>query len=444
MTLPWPDWSEERWKEELKKLGRKDDTEKSVSKGPIIAAMHGYRQLGSIGQAAQARRERVGGRDYLVVPTVALKGDAVVRPMNSRGPEFVPASALSRDPDAWNGRPIMQNHPDGGLSPSSAPGVMQKHCFGYMANTRFEDGLLKTDAWFDLKRAEEVGPEAQDVVRRALAGELIDVSVGAFVAAEERKGFHNGAAYQYVWNSVTPDHLAFLPVGMPGACSVDMGCGAPRFLAAACACGGKKHSVEHPAPASNEEGQAMSSNKAKELVGRLLTSKPNIFGEECREHLEAFGEDRLQALADLVALADKPVPPFIKKKMDEKETEEEDATETETDEEKEKKALASLSKGTRELIERYKAREAEERNQLISALSGAQKVFSEDQLKSKPTEELHSLAQLLNLSEPAPADYSGRGSATVTAAAGTQKASPAPRPYTAALAKLRGETPSAN
>jgi hypothetical protein len=318
---------------------------------------------------------------------------------------------------------------------------MQKHCFGFMSNTRFEDGRLKTDAWFDLLRADEVGPEAQDVVRRALAGELIDVSVGAFVAAEERRGVHDGKSYQYVWNSITPDHLAFLPTGMPGACSVEMGCGAPRILAAACACESKKDSEGHPAPASNEEGQLMSSNKVKELVGRLLASKPDVFGEECRTHLEAFGEDRLQALADLVALADKPVPAFIKKKMDDKETEEEDATETETDEEKEKKALSALSPATREMIERFKAREAEERTQLISTLGGAQDVYSEAQLQAKPTEELQSLAKLLKVGEAAP-DFSGRGAATVTAAAGATKKSEAPRPYSLALAKLRGEAPA--
>ncbi len=47
---------------------------------------------------------------------------------------------------------------------------------------------------------------------------------------EALAGTHGGKDYGITWRSVRPDHLAILPAGLPGACSVAAGCGAPRVL----------------------------------------------------------------------------------------------------------------------------------------------------------------------------------------------------------------------
>lgn len=182
-----------------------------------------------LADVAQMRTATFEDREHLVVPVVALVGDAVVRPMNSRGPEFVPREELAFAPAGWNGRPVVPNHPNGGKSSANSPAMIEGMCFGRVFNTRIEDGDLKMDAWLDVERARTMGGEAEEVVNRVLAGEMVEVSVGAWVAAEEEKGTSpSGEPYDFIWRGIIPDHLAFLPKGMQGACSIKRGCGAPR------------------------------------------------------------------------------------------------------------------------------------------------------------------------------------------------------------------------
>ena len=66
------------------------------------------------------------------------------------------------------------------------------------------------------------------MVERALAGELIEVSVGAISDVEHKSGIFNGKRYAGIWRNISSDHFAMLPLGMTGACSIEMGGGAPR------------------------------------------------------------------------------------------------------------------------------------------------------------------------------------------------------------------------
>jgi hypothetical protein len=45
---------------------------------------------------------------------------------------------------------------------------------------------------------------------------------------EDKKGKFGDKEYDGVWRNIVPDHLAILPEGITGACSVEDGCGAPR------------------------------------------------------------------------------------------------------------------------------------------------------------------------------------------------------------------------
>jgi hypothetical protein len=173
------------------------------------------------------------GRVHMVVPVVALR-EGVIHAINAASPEFVPASELDATPQGWNGRPVLPLHPVDALSrqiSANSPTVLEAHQFGFIANARTEGRMLKMDAWLDKARATELGGDAQRVIARLEEGKPIEVSVGAFVSAEAKEGTHGGKAYKAVWHTIVPDHLAMLPEGTLGACSNEMGCGAPRTAA---------------------------------------------------------------------------------------------------------------------------------------------------------------------------------------------------------------------
>lgn len=171
------------------------------------------------------------GRDHIVVPVIMVKGDIVIRPLNSRGPEYVNPLALSVTADSWNGIPVVFNHPRnplGAAITARTPEVIDRHLVGHVYNVRYENDALKGDMYIDLTRT-DVGDALLDRITAATIAEPLEVSIGAVVVQRPERGMHNGQAYESVWEYVIPDHLAILPKGTPGACSVAMGCGAPRY-----------------------------------------------------------------------------------------------------------------------------------------------------------------------------------------------------------------------
>lgn len=187
-----------------------------------------YLTMRCLAQTAELREAQFDGVDHVVVPVVAMVGDSVVHPVNAETPELVPSEVLAEAPRGWNGRPVLPNHPDGGRASANEPRTLENMRIGTLFDTRFDEGRLKTEAWLDVARAESLGGDASDVVDRLRSGETVEVSVGAWVTGSRRSGTRNGRRFEFVWTNVIPDHLAILPVGAEGACSVDMGCGAPR------------------------------------------------------------------------------------------------------------------------------------------------------------------------------------------------------------------------
>jgi hypothetical protein len=181
------------------------------------------------------------GQSHLIVPVVALVGNIVLQAANAPAPEFIPMDCLyTFRPATWDLRPVLPDHPQdssGKYTSAKSPGVYDKHAFGLLFNTRISNGKLLTDAWINLSRASKVG--AQDVVTRLQSGEIVEVSVGINVLVEDSEGEYNDGSgkgaqrYAAKWVEVVDsDHLAMLPVGMEGACSVkDGGCGAGRINA---------------------------------------------------------------------------------------------------------------------------------------------------------------------------------------------------------------------
>ena len=180
-------------------------------------------------------------REHIVMPVTALV-EGVLHAVNSPIPELVLAEEFGLSLHSWNGRPVMMNHPEARGQKISAndPRVLEQSCIGHVFNTRIEKGaLLRMDAWIDPVRVDAVGGDAVRTLERLKAADPndpIEVSVGVFMVSEAAKGMRNGKPYQAIWRHITPDHLALLPEGKTGACSVAMGCGirhASTYLATA-------------------------------------------------------------------------------------------------------------------------------------------------------------------------------------------------------------------
>lgn len=191
------------------------------------------RHLHLVGATGEIRTASYNDREHLVVPVVAMV-EGVVWASNSEVPEFVPAEELAQTPQQWDGRGCFAGHPkDGGTQVTANTPRTLETSFGLVFNTANSARILKTrrlemEAYLDPVKAEEVGPEAADVIRRLRAGERIEVSVGAYVEAEDKDGEHNGQEFHGIWRNIVSDHLAFLAADEKGACSVAAGCGAPR------------------------------------------------------------------------------------------------------------------------------------------------------------------------------------------------------------------------
>jgi hypothetical protein len=190
------------------------------------------RHIHLVGAIGTIRTAKYQGRDHVVVPVVALV-EGVIFPINAETPELVLAKELAVAPQSWNGRPIFPNHPveNGTQVSGNAPHILESQAIGTIFNARLEGKRLKMDAYLDPERAAAVGPIGIAVLERARKGEMIEVSVGAFVTTETKQGVFNGKSYKAVWKEVIPDHLAMLPKGTVGACSIAMGCGSPRVAA---------------------------------------------------------------------------------------------------------------------------------------------------------------------------------------------------------------------
>ena len=178
----------------------------------------------------QIRNETLNGKEYSVVPVVALL-EGVWHGASSEYPELALASEFGSVPEGWNGRPVTLGHPKraGSFVSAGSPDVYEKDTIGILFNTKVEDKKLKTEAWIDKAKVAELGEEVQTQVDRLTSGELVEVSTGLFTNMEDTEGVYNGDEFSGIWRNVIPDHLAILPEGVIGACSVADGAGAPRL-----------------------------------------------------------------------------------------------------------------------------------------------------------------------------------------------------------------------
>ena len=168
--------------------------------------------------AGTTRYDRLHGRKHLVVPLRMIVPGVL---NGSRGALYYPPAEVAKNPEDWNGMPIVVYHP-----PTSArdPKTLEEYAVGTVFNARIEDGVLVADGWLCVKRLQQVDHRVYDSLH---AGEPLEVSTGLFADYEEAAPgtVFNGRAYTHTVRNIRPDHLAILP-DQVGACSLKDGCGA--------------------------------------------------------------------------------------------------------------------------------------------------------------------------------------------------------------------------
>lgn len=178
------------------------------------------------------RKETLLGKEYTVIPVVALV-EGVLEGMASTGPELALAEEFGRFPSGWDGRPVVMSHPvvDGTPVSANSPKILEEYKIGELYNSKLSGNKLMTEAWIETSRMEALNDDASETLKTLQSGDSIEVSTGYFANLEESSGKYEGEDFVAVQRNIVPDHLAFLPNGVKGACSNADGCGAPRINA---------------------------------------------------------------------------------------------------------------------------------------------------------------------------------------------------------------------
>jgi hypothetical protein len=171
-------------------------------------------------QAYKLSRRKFEGKDYMIVPVIMMV-EGVHN--GNHGSVYHSIDELGKIPEAWNGIPIMINHPEkeGTAVSANSPDILEESAVGKVFGTFVEDSKLKALAWIEELKLQEISEELYNKIND---GEPIEVSVGVFTDNDEEEGTWNGETYVAVAKNHRPDHLAILPKAK-GACSLEDGCG---------------------------------------------------------------------------------------------------------------------------------------------------------------------------------------------------------------------------
>lgn len=166
------------------------------------------------------RYEDLEGRRHMVVPCTMIVNGVL---KGSQGAYLYPDEENGRNPSAWDHMPIVVYHPkvNGKFVSARKPTFLNNRKVGLILNTKHEDGKLKTEAWIDEERVQEVDKRVYESV---LAKKPMEVSTGLTFEVEGKEGEFNGTKYIGIARNYQPDHLAILP-DQVGACSLKDGAG---------------------------------------------------------------------------------------------------------------------------------------------------------------------------------------------------------------------------
>lgn len=244
---------------------------------------------------AQATRRAHEGREYLVVPVIAIREGVL-------NGEFVPAEEIGVYVEAWNGIPAPLGHPqvDGTYVSANTPDLVAQ-APGRFWNASFRDNALHGEIWLDVARCEELGGDALVALQRFDAGERVELSTAYWRDEEPGQGSYGGKPYGSTGRNLRPDHLAIL-LHERGACSWEDGCGGPRVNAA--------HEPRHTSVIialypSEEDARALALDEATEGATPLMWEDLHLTLAYCGkvDEQRANQGDALSALAEFARYA---------------------------------------------------------------------------------------------------------------------------------------------
>jgi hypothetical protein len=314
------------------------------------------------------------GKDYMVVPVVMMV-EGVHH--GSHGKVFHSIMELGKFPEAWNGMPIVVDHPqiDGVAVSANYPDIIDERTTGRVYNTFIDGNRLKAEAWIDSEKLKELSAELIEQLKK---GELIEVSVGVFSDEEEVAGDWNGEHYEAIARNHRPDHLALLP-GSVGACSVDDGCGI-------------RVNIDSSNNSKMKEVNIMAENavcpEIKKKVDELIANSQGKYTEADRDVLQTLSLEMLDKIA-------KPIE--VEKIVEvEKVVEKEVQVNVLSDEDK-----ATLEFGRNQM--------KEQRNSLTkNILTNTKDIWTEELLGTKGLDDLKRISDMVKKADPI-VDYSLNG-----------------------------------
>lgn len=166
----------------------------------------------------QILEEEIDGVNYLTAPVVMMV-EGVHR--GSHGPLFHSATELSKSSAAWEGMPVVINHPQDEAGNYISANSVQEKVVGYVCEPKMEGKKLKAKIRVNVDKTSVVSPTTIAALK---ANKVLEVSIGVFTDEIKEEGEWNGETYIARATNHKPDHLAILPTDQ-GACSVSDGCG---------------------------------------------------------------------------------------------------------------------------------------------------------------------------------------------------------------------------
>lgn len=180
----------------------------------------------------ESRSETLNGREYLVLPIVALIGDIVLSEGTITADGEISDLSLHIAPRViedsliyWSSTPVFANHPPIDVSVTT-PEDYEKFSAGLVLNPEFTDNELRLESWIDVELATSKGGKFLSLVTRGQEGTNIEISVGINAIGEEIEGVNaSGDKFNFDVALIIPDHLAMLDSSSEGVCSIEDGCG---------------------------------------------------------------------------------------------------------------------------------------------------------------------------------------------------------------------------
>jgi FtsZ-binding cell division protein ZapB len=340
------------------------------------------------------------GKKYYVVPVVMMV-EGVHH--GSHGKMLQTISELGKFPEAWNGIPVMIDHPEIGGNYVSAndPDIIEHQSVGKVYNTHVDGKRLKAEAWIDVEKLQELSAE---LVEQFKKGELVEVSLGMFSEEEVVTGDWDGETYEAIAKGHRPDHLALLPGGR-GACSVADGCGVrvnkEGDTDVAFNINGDKLITIIKKEVKKMADSMSCTPCIKEKVDALIANSQGKYTEDDRAVLETLSETFLDKISQPVEVI-KTVPVEVEKLVE----------------------VNTLSDEDKAIIADYKQKKIDRRNELIKTIQTnlGKDTWTDEVLGGMKDDVLEKVVKLIK--KDVPTDYSLQGDPNLTAHESTEEPLP--------------------